>query len=64
MVRIAFPELDARSLVEWRLGMAQIAPFVQSLDDAERQTLIDEAVALVGDVPLVRSIVVLTWSKP
>jgi len=64
IVRIAFPELDARALVEWRLGMAQTAPFVQSLDDTERQDLIDEAVALVGDVPLVRSIVVLTWSKP
>ncbi len=64
IVRVAFPELDARALVDWRLGMAHTAPFVESLDDAERQRLIDEAVARVGDVPLVRSIVVLTWSKP
>ena len=64
VVRIPFPELDARALVEWRLGMAHTAPFVQSLDDSERRALIDEAVAKVGDVPLVRSIVVLTWAKP
>ena len=62
-VRVALPELDARALVAWRLGMAYIAPFVKSLDDSEREALIDEAASQVADIPLVRSIVVLTWAK-
>jgi len=64
VVRVAFPELDARALVAWRLGMPYLAPFVASLDPSERDELIVEAVSQVGNVPLVRSIVVLTWAKP
>jgi len=65
LVRVPFPELDRRALVEWRLGMAQFAPFVASLDPLAQQALADEAVAaLVDDVTLVRSIVVVTWQKP
>ena len=63
VVRVALPDLDCRALVAWRLGMAHIAPFVDSLDESERGRLVDEAVAKVGDVPLVRSMVVLTWRK-
>jgi SAM-dependent methyltransferase len=63
-VRVAFPELDGRALVAWRLGMAHVAPFVDSLDEAERLRLVDQAVERVGDVPLVRSMVVVTWEKP
>ena len=44
--------------------MPYIAPFVASLDPSEREALIVEAVSQVGDVPLERSIVVLTWAKP
>jgi ubiquinone/menaquinone biosynthesis C-methylase UbiE len=64
VVRVAFPELGRRALVAWRLGMAQLAPFVATLAPLERAALIDEAVAQVGDAPLVRSMVVLTWTKP
>lgn len=64
VVRVPFPELDAEALVAWRLGMAFVAPFVASLAAPEREALTAEAVSKVGDVPLVRSIVVLTWAKP
>jgi SAM-dependent methyltransferase len=65
LVRVPFPELDRRALVEWRLGMAQFAPFVASLDAHAQQALAEEAVALlVDDATLVRSIVVVTWQKP
>ena len=65
LVRVPFPELDRRALVEWRLGMAQFAPFVASLDAHAQQALVEEAVAvLVEDATLVRSIVVVTWQKP
>jgi SAM-dependent methyltransferase len=64
-VRVPFPELDRHALVEWRLGMPHVAPFVSALDAASRQALADEAVALlVEDTTLVRSIVVVTWQKP
>ena len=64
IARIPLPEFDGRALVAWRLGMAQFAPFIATLEPAEREALIDEAVSQVGDDPLVRSIVVLTWTKP
>ncbi len=60
-----FPELDPRDLVAWRLGMAHLAPFVATLDDQQRADLVEEATAsLTPATPtLVRSMVVLTWSK-
>jgi ubiquinone/menaquinone biosynthesis C-methylase UbiE len=66
VVDVAFPELEARQLVEWRLGMAHLAPFVATLDPGDRHALVEACVAALGaDVPtLVRSMVVLTWSKP
>jgi SAM-dependent methyltransferase len=57
--RTAFPELGPRDLVEWRLGMAQMAPFIATLTDAQRTTVVDEAAAELHDAPpLVRSFVV------
>jgi len=53
VVRVAFPELDRHALVAWRLGMAYLAPFVASLDEPARAALIEEAVAHVGEAPLV-----------
>jgi SAM-dependent methyltransferase len=65
VVDVPFPELGARELVEWRLGMAHLAPFVAALDPGDRLDLVESAVAALSpDTPtLVRSMVVLTWSK-
>lgn len=61
-VHVAFPELDARDLVAWRLGMAQHAPFLGRLPPAEQDAVADEALARLGDAapPLVRSILVVS----
>lgn len=59
-VRVPFPELDATDLVAWRLGMAQHAPFVARLPEAERHAAVRDALDRLGDPPpLERSIVVL-----
>lgn len=60
-LRVAFPELDARDLVAWRLGMAQHAPFVSRLPAGRRDAVVAEALARLGDevTPLVRSILVV-----
>jgi len=64
-VRVAFPELGPGDLVDWRLGMAQTAPFVAALPVGERATLRARAVALLGDAaPLVRSMLVLRAVAP
>jgi SAM-dependent methyltransferase len=63
--RIELPELSPIDLVEWRLGMAHVAPFVLGLDPAARAGLVDRAVALMGDAPsLVRSIVWISALVP
>lgn len=61
-VRVAFPELEARDLVAWRLGMAQHAPFLGRLPRAEQDAVAVEALARLGDAPppLVRSILVVS----
>ena len=60
-VRVAFPELNAADLVDWRLGMAHLAPFVAGLDGPARHELVSDAQARLGDAPvLVRSMIVLT----
>lgn len=59
--RVAFPDLAPEELVEWRMGMAQLAPFVATLEPAERDALVADAVARLEDVPLlVRSVIVLS----
>lgn len=65
VVDVAFGDLDRAQLVAWRLGMAHIAPFVTSLDPPARAALVADAqAALPPDTPpLVRSIVVITWTK-
>ena len=50
-------------LAAWRLGMAQVAPFLQSLDAAQRaaaRRAAEQAVAVAGTGPLVISMLVLT----
>jgi SAM-dependent methyltransferase len=57
--RVPFPHLGPTELVEWRIGMAQLAPFVATLSHAQREALVaDASAALRGSPPLVRSIVV------
>lgn len=61
-VAVPFPDLGPAELVAWRLGMAQIAPFVATLPPADRAALAAGARARLGNDPpvLVRSIIVLT----
>jgi SAM-dependent methyltransferase len=55
-----FPELSPADLVEWRLGMAHLAPFVAGLPPRERAALRAHAVRLVAAAPLLeRRILVL-----
>ena len=65
-VRVPFPGLSAADLVAWRLGMAQMAPFVATLAPGDRQAVVDDAVARLGDdvPPLVRSIILVVGSAP
>ena len=61
-VDVPFPELDPDDLVTWRLGMAQVAPFVATLPAPDRARLHDRALELLGPDPelLVRRMIVLT----
>lgn len=57
---VAFPDLTVEDLVAWRLGMAQLAPFVAGLTSAERARLLKRSVALAGSpAPLVRRLVTI-----
>ena len=61
VVRVAFPELTPHELVAWRLGMAHLAPFVNSLEPDRRLRLWRDAHQRTTGMPtLVRSIVVLS----
>lgn len=63
--RVTFPELDTRDLIAWRLGLAQHAPFVATLSQDERDAIVVDALARLGEVPppLVRSVIVLAAVK-
>lgn len=59
-IDIAFPDLGAADLVAWRMGMAHNAPFVATLGAAERDAVVESALAALGDAPtLIRRVVVL-----
>jgi ubiquinone/menaquinone biosynthesis C-methylase UbiE len=60
-VRFPFPDFGAADLVAWRVGMAQLAPFVEGLPPDARTQLVADAVARLGPdhPPLVRSILVM-----
>lgn len=64
-VREPFPELAPIDLVEWRLGMAQLAPFATELGAGARAAVVADALDRLGADPptLVRSFIVLTWTK-
>jgi ubiquinone/menaquinone biosynthesis C-methylase UbiE len=65
-LRVPFPDLDASALVAWRMGMAQLAPFVAGLPSPDQARLARRAVALLGpDHPMLeRSILVLIARRP
>ena len=65
-LRVPFPDLGPDELIEWRLGLAQHAPFVAGMASADRAAVVAEATARLGDhlPPLVRSIVVIEAVKP
>lgn len=59
-ITVDFGDLGPAALVAWRLGMAQMAPFVRRLDPDARSHLVTRARALLGDAPpLTRRIIVL-----
>ena len=61
-VRVPFPDVDAAALIAWRLGLAQHAPFFDSLPtDADRAAVAEDAAARLGDSwpPLERSVIIL-----
>jgi ubiquinone/menaquinone biosynthesis C-methylase UbiE len=59
-VDVAFADLDAHDLVAWRLGMAQLAPFVATLPPPRQDELAQRAIELLGDAPaLVRQMIVV-----
>ena len=61
VVEVPFPDLTASDLVAWRLGMAQIAPFMAGRREETRQQVVARSLELLGPSPgpLVRRIVVL-----
>lgn len=60
-LRVELTALDARSIVAWRLGMAQHASFVAELTPDEREAVIVDVLSAVGEPfpPLVRSMMVI-----
>lgn len=63
---VPFRELDAQDLVAWRLGMPQHAPFLSRLPPDDRDAVVTDAVARLGDtaVPLVRPILIMAAISP
>jgi len=58
--RVAFPDLGVDDLVRWRMGMAELAPFVAGMAPSDRRALAADAAARLRGAPmLVRSLVVL-----
>jgi SAM-dependent methyltransferase len=58
-LELSFPDLAPDALVRWRLGMAQSAAFVETLDDQQRRAVARRAVELLGPDPevLVRRVI-------
>lgn len=61
LVEVPIPGLSASEMVNWRLGMAHLAPFVATLDDARLAALRRRAELMLGATPepLVRRVVQL-----
>jgi len=65
VVDVPFPELTPEDLVSWRLGLAQSAPFVATLDPPTRLSVVHRSLDLLGEAPppLHRTMVVLSARK-
>jgi SAM-dependent methyltransferase len=62
-VDVAFPELDAADLVAWRMGMAQLAPFLAAGTASQRARVQARALELLGEPEvLVRRMIVVAAS--
>src|SRR4051812_4739126 len=59
---VAFPDLATDALVDWRMGMAQFAAFLATLDDHERRAVGCRARGLLGPRPeaLVRRVIFIS----
>jgi SAM-dependent methyltransferase len=60
-IAVPFPDLTPADLVAWRVGMAQVAPFIATLPEATRRHVEARALELLGPhpAPLVRRMIVL-----
>lgn len=58
---ITFPELGPADMVAWRMGLAQSAGFVETLDPETRRAVFERALCLLGPVPepIVRRVIFL-----
>jgi SAM-dependent methyltransferase len=65
-IAVPFPDLTPADLVAWRVGMAQVAPFMASLPEGTQRRVEARALHLLGPhpAPLVRRIVILTAWVP
>lgn len=60
-VDVPFPDLTAADLVAWRMGMAQVRPYLASLAPEARDAIAARALELLGEAPpLVRRMIVIT----
>ncbi|HLY36161.1 MAG TPA: class I SAM-dependent methyltransferase, partial [Candidatus Limnocylindria bacterium] len=58
---IEFPDLGAVEMVEWRMGLAYCAWFVETLDPEAQRTVLERALALLGrdPEPIIRRVIFL-----
>jgi SAM-dependent methyltransferase len=63
--RVTIAGLSATDLVAWRFGLVQLAPWMQSLEEAEQAAVVRDALDRLGADPpdLVRSMITLAWSS-
>lgn len=60
-LEVPFPALTPADLVAWRMGMAQLAPYLAARPAADVRAIAARALELLGDAPpLVRRVIVLT----
>lgn len=62
---VPFPELGARDMVAWRLGMAPCSPFVAALPSPQQDELVRRALDLLGPRPpaIVRRVILIAAQR-
>jgi hypothetical protein len=48
---VDLPDLVPEAMVGWRMGMAQLAPFLATVDAATRRRVAERALAALGPTP-------------